>query len=396
MLAAQAFLSEACDPLREAVRREPRHVEAWIKLGEVEKALGAIDAAVLAFRRAIGLRPEAGAAWWGLANLKTVAFTRHEMATLDRLWSKTHLPVSERILIGYARAHAHVALATPDSAWPVLLEANRLKRSTVSWDAAAHTRHVDALIEAWPAIVPSESRQGAECIFIVGLPRSGSTLIEQVLAAHPSIEGASELPDLELVLRDAAAAGVDVSPAVLAQAEEGLLLALGRDYLGRTQRWRTRRAISIDKTPANFLHIGLILRMLPAAKIIDCRRDARDTALSCLMQHFAGFAAWSNDADEIRAYYLDYRRLMEHWRRLAPGRVIHVQYEDFVARPEQATRELLESLGLDFHESCLTPHRVKREVRTASAAQVVEPMDQRGHGRWKPFAAHFESWDADG
>lgn len=397
MLAAQAYLSLAREPLREAVLRDPAHVEAWIKLGEVEKALGDIDAAVSAFRTAIRLRRTAGAAWWGLANLKTVMFNRDELKQLDRLWADHRLPIAERVLIGYARSHAHAALGSTESTWQALMDANRLKRRTVAWSAEDHSRHVDTLIEAWQTIdVPGEREQGQECLFIVGLPRSGSTLIEQVLSAHSKIAGASELPDLECVLRESQFAETAASAGAWARARQELMLSLGREYICRTQRWRTTAAISIDKTPANFLHIGAILRMLPGARIIDCRRDARDTAVSCLMQHFAAFAPWSNDLAEIRAYYVDYRRLMDHWHWIAPGRVIHVQYEDFVAQPVEQTARLLAALGLEFEASCSAPHKVRREVRTASAAQVVEPMDQRGLGRWTRYADHFEGWSAAG
>lgn len=396
MLASQACLGLARAPLSEAVRREPGHVEAWIALAEVEKGLGAIAAAIAAFRAAIRLRPHAGAAWWGLANLKTVTFDTHDLDCLERSWADPSLQLPDRILLAFARAHACADLRDSRAAFGALLDANRLKRSTVNWDAEVHSRHVDALIGAWRAPLATAGTQGHECIFIVGLPRSGSTLIEQVLSAHASIAGASELPDLDGVLGKASASGMDVSPVGLATASDQRLLALGREYLARTQRWRERQPIAVDKTPANFLHVGPILRMLPAARIIDCRRDARDTAYSCLMQHFAGFAPWSNDLAEIRRYYRDYVRLMDHWQALAPGRVVQVRYEDFVGNPEDQIRALLDRLGLSFDAACLAPHRVVREVRTASAAQVVEPMDQRGRGRWERYGEHFVGWTAEG
>jgi tetratricopeptide (TPR) repeat protein len=397
LLAAQARLNDARAPLLEAVRREPSHVEAWIKLGEVEKGIGAIADAVSAFRRAIALKPDAGAAWWGLANLKTVEFSNAQCAMLDALWHRADLATPQRILIGFARAHAHLVRSTPTLAWQAIQDANTLKRQSVDWDAHTHSRRIDRLIDAWRTLPEAaQVDQGSECVFIVGLPRSGSTLVEQILAAHPQVVGASELPDLELVLakhQSNAPGGVETG---WATADPSALLALGREYIQRTARWREAKSISVDKTPGNFVHIGSILRMLPQARIIDCRRDARDTAISCLLQHFAGFAPWSNDLAEIAAYYRDYVRLMQHWQAIAPGRVVQLRYEDLVSAPAVAIERLLRELRLPFDPACLAPQGVVREVRTASAAQVRQPIDQRGNGRWNYFDAHFSDWTALG
>lgn len=391
LLVRDACLSAARAPLREAVRRDPAHVEAWIELARVEKALGDIPAAIAAFRRALSLRPEAGAAWWGLANLKTIAFDATERAQLDGLWARHDLPREERTLIGYARAHAHLATTDDTRAWQALVDANDLRRSQLGWDRHTHRAWVDRQQQAWHGqrAPHGDGRRGVGCVFIVGLPRSGSTLIEQVLAAHSQVAGASELPDLQVVLRQVSP---DLAPETLAALSAEKLAEMGEQYLARTARWRVERPWMVDKTPANFLHIGALRLMLPGARVIDMRRDLRDTAYSCFLQHFAQMAPWSNDLADLRAWCEDYERLMEHWRRCLPDQVLRIRYESFVRDPDTAIGALLDALNLSHEAACFAPHQTRREVRTASAAQVVQPIDQRGIGRWERFAEHFGDW----
>lgn len=391
MLVRDAYLSAARAPLQEAVRRDPAHVEAWIELARVDKALGDIPAAVAGFRRAIALRPEAGAAWWGLANLKTIAFDTRDRSQLDALWARHALPREARTLIGYARAHAHLAGDDDARAWQALVDANDLRRSQLAWDRRAHSAWIDEQMQVWRGLREphGDPDRGAGCVFIVGLPRSGSTLIEQVLAAHSQVAGASELPDLQWVLHQACP---DQAPALLAALSEAQFAAMGEQYLARTARWRVHRPWMVDKTPANFLHIGALRLMLPAARVIDVRRDLRDTAFSCYLQHFAQMAPWSNDLDDLRAWCEDYERLMRHWGEQTPGQVARLCYEDFVGDPENQIAALLDKLGLPREAACFSPHQTRREVRTASAAQVVQPIDQRGIGRWRRFGQHFRDW----
>lgn len=391
MLVSDARLSAARAPLQEAVRRDPAHVDAWIELARVDKALGEIPAAVSAFRRALALRPTAGAAWWGLANLKTLAFDAQDCGQLDALWARTALPREERVLIGYARAHAHLAGTDDARAWQALVDANDLRRAQIAWDRGRHTAWVNRLLQTWPTprVATGDPTRGAGCVFVVGLPRSGSTLVEQVLAAHSQVAGASELPDLQAVLRQASA---DLAPEVLAALSAEDYAELGERYLARTRRWRSERPWMVDKTPSNFLYLGALRLMLPGARVIDVRRDLRDTAYSCYLQYFAQGAPWSNDLADLRAWCADYTRLMEHWDRQFPGEVLRLRYEQLVAAPQQQIAALLAALGLPQEAACFSPHEVRREVRTASAAQVKQPIDQRGIGRWRRYAQHYAEW----
>lgn len=391
MLVSDARLTAAREPLRAATKRDPNHVEAWCALARVDVALGDIPAAIAAFRQAISLCRTTGAAWWGLANLKTGPFDLHDLAQLEALWVRRDLKREDRTLLGFARAHAHIANSDDATAWRALLDANAFKRSQVQWDQARHQVWVNESIQRWhqPRLPAGDQRRGAGVVFILGLPRSGSTLLEQVLAAHSQVCAASELPDLQQVLRTCSP---ELRPEQLAACSSEDYARLGEQYLERTKRWRSERPWMVDKMPSNFLHIGAIRLMLPGACIIDMRRDLRDCAYSCFLQHFAHTAPWSNDLDELKAWCVDYERLMQHWLAYTQGAVIRVRYEELVATPASVTESLLTTIGLPSEPISHRSHDVHREVRTASAAQVKEPIDQRGRDRWRRFESIFADW----
>lgn len=390
LLKSQARLGEARAPLERAIALAPAQVEARVALGEVLKALGEVPAAVAQFRAAIAVRPQCGAAWWGIANLKTVPLTSDDLAQLDALWSGT-LDPRDRETLGFARASAHAAHSDAEQAWQVLLEANAVVAANRPFDVDAFRhelmRAAQGLAALPPAAVPTQA------VFIVGLPRSGSTLVEQMLSAHPKLAAAGELPDLpNLVAQRRREFGSHWRDAMTQQD----WAQLGTEYLGRTQRWRTAGQALVDKLPDNFLRIDVILRMFPGARVIDCRRDARDCALSCLQQYFAHGNAYSFRLDAFASYHRGYRELMAQARDAAPARVLGVDYERLVRQPATILHELLDFLALPFDDACLHPERVRREVRTASAAQVVEPLDLRGIGRWRRFEHAFADWDEQG
>ncbi|MBK6725994.1 MAG: sulfotransferase [Xanthomonadales bacterium] len=390
LLKSQARLGEARAPLERAIALAPAHVDARVALGEVLKALGEVPAAVAQFRAAIELRPQCGAAWWGIANLKTVPLSAADGAKLDALWSGT-LAQRDRETLGFARASAHATHSGAERAWQVLLEANAVAAANRPFDAAAFRDELAHATHGLAALPPTLAP--TQVIFIVGLPRSGSTLVEQMLSAHPQLAAAGELPDLpNLVARRRREQGTEWREAMTTED----WAKLGSEYLHRTQRWRTAGQALIDKLPDNLLRVDVILRMLPSARVIDCRRDARDCALSCLQQYFAHGNAFSFDLEALAIYQRGYRELLDQARVWAPERVFGIAYERLVQQPSAVLQELLDFLGLPFDTACLHPERVRREVRTASAAQVVEPLDQRGIGRWRRFEREFAGWDERG
>jgi hypothetical protein len=229
-------------------------------------------------------------------------------------------------------------------------------------------------------------------IFIVGLPRSGSTLVEQILASHSRVEGTFELPNILAVVRelDHKDEAHDAYPESVRQLEPAQLTALGRRYLHEVASLRSDRPFFIDKMPNNFSHIGLIHSMLPEARIIDVRRHPMDACFSTYKQYFAEGQSFSYSLDHLGRYYRSYLELMDHWDRVLPGRVLRVRYERLVEHPAREIRRLLAHCGLSFEPGCLEFHATKRAVRTASAEQVRQPLYRTGIGHWRHFEAELE------
>ncbi len=375
-LKSQAQPESALPALEKALELSPNHIPARIVLGDSLKALGRIDEAASVFRHAVKLNPRSAQAWFSLANLKTVRLTTAEANQLDRLLGEKTLPEEDRIRMGFSLAKALEDNGQFEKSFAALVEANRCKRRQKPWHAADFSAQIDRIMEACarPPVAMAPATQGGEVIFIVSLPRSGSTLTEQILAAHPEIEGASELPDLPAILREESERrGVDVSvwfDAATADDWE----RLGKEYLKRTARWRVNRPRFTDKGLANWQSVAAALAMLPAAKVVVCRRDPLETCFSCFIQLFAHGQRFSYDINDVVAYWQDFDRLCRHWISIYPNQVRDMLYESLLAEPEVATRALLDFCGLSFDPACLRFYEVRRKVRTASAAQVLQPL----------------------
>ncbi len=375
-LKTQAQPEQALPHLLRALELSPAHVPARIVLGDSLKATGQIDEAAKAFREALRLNPRNAQAWFSLANIKTVPLTLSEANQIDQLLRERSLNDDDRVRMGFTLAKALEDNRQYEKSFAALSEANRCKRRQMPWDAAEFSAQIDTMLEACadPADVTAPKTQGGEVIFIVSLPRSGSTLTEQILAAHPEVEGASELPDLPAVINDESQRrGVDF-PAWFSDATAQDWERLGRDYLERTQRWRTQRPRFTDKGLANWQSVAAALAMLPAAKIVVCRRDPLETCLACFVQLFARGQEFSYAIDDVVAYWRDFDRLCRHWVDIFPKQVHDMVYETLLDEPEATTRSLLEFCGLPFDPVCLRFHEIRRNVRTASAAQVLQPL----------------------
>ena len=377
LLDKQARHEEALDIGRRIVAIEPDHHLGRLLVARNLHALGRIDETAAEYRRMIALGGErAYQAWFSLVDLKTIRLDAAETAALERLAQDPKLNANARAPLNLALGKVCEDAGRYPAAFAAFSRANKIVRAGIQWDARVFSSQVDEMERVFRQPVASASAAlGGEVIFVLGMPRSSTTLIEQILAAHSEVEGASELPDLGAVLtQESARRGVRF-PLWVPDASADDWQRLGRDYLARTARWREQRPRFTDKLPNNWLLIGAALAMLPDAKIVDCRRDALETCWSCYKQLFApGLVRYSYDLQELGSYWRDYDRLCQFWRERNSASVRAQGYENLLADPENEIRALLEFCALPFEEACLNFHESRRSVRTVSSGQVRQPL----------------------
>lgn len=375
---------------------QPAQPKVWMSYGHALKTVGRQSDAVDAYRRAITLEPGMGEAWWSLANLKRVSFDVDDRSAM-RAALGTEISHEDRFHLLFALGKAEEDAGDHAASFADYAEGNRLRRAMVRYDAAeieAHVARSAALFT--PEFFARRAGWGcpaADPVFILGMPRAGSTLIEQILSSHSQVEGTMELPDIPQLasriggrkLRSESSA----YPDALADLSAEECAALGEEYLERTRIQRkTDAPFFIDKMPNNFLHVGLIRLILPNARIIDARRHPLACCFSNFKQHFARGQAFSYDLAELGGYYRQYTQAMAHFDVVQPGAVHRVFYEAVVADLETEARRLLDCLGLPFEAGCLSYYTSDRAVRTASSEQVREPIFRQGLDQWR----HFEPW----
>lgn len=383
----------ARDVLEQMVVGRPDQIRAWIALGHVRKTLGDGAGAAAAYRAAIARAPDCGEAYAGLADLKTHAFSASDVAALQAQLARPDLGAAVSADLRFALAKALEDAGDPGAAFQQYRQANAIRRTHRPHDAAAHTAFVRRSCEVLTREALA-ARAGHGCpdpapIFVVGLPRAGSTLVEQILACHPDVEGCDELPILPDIAREAVrrANGLEADyPAALLDLPPEDLRSLGEAYVAAAQPYRKLdRPRFVDKFPGNVLHLGLIAMVLPRARIIDIRRDPEPCCLSLFRQNFAEGQHYSHDLKDLGRYYRDYVRLMDHMAEVLPRPPIEVRYESLVTDPETEIRRLLSALDLSFHQACLSPHASGRPVRTASAEQVRRPISAAGLDGWRVY-----------
>jgi tetratricopeptide (TPR) repeat protein len=390
-LARASFTPEAAAGYRRCLELRPRHAGATIGLGHTLKAIGDFDGAVAAYNACIRLTPDSGESYWSLANLKTYRFDDATIATMEGHATTENLSLKSRVNFLFALAKAYEDREDYDRAWDFYRRGNAMQRADVHYDPVQTEVMNDRLIEVFSAELIDSLRslgdRDTAPIFILGLPRSGSTLLEQILASHPQVEGTAELPYIGRLATSLGRGGGSASyPEAMRELKGRNLAALGARYLGLARMHRRTGAPRfIDKMPNNFPNAGLIALMLPNARIIDARRHPLDACLSCYRQLFAKGQNFTYDLTEIGEYYLQYQRLMDHWAAVLPGRVLTVQYEDVVADFEAQARRLLDFCGLPWDDACLRFYESERPVRTPSAEQVRQPIYDRSVGHWKHY-----------
>jgi thioredoxin-like negative regulator of GroEL len=390
---------EALGVYGKLAKETPNNSTIHLTLGHALKTVGRQPDAIAAYSRAYQIRPDFGDAYWSLANLKTYRFTDDQIESMRTMEAEPATALVDRYHLCFALAKGLEDRGDYAQAFEAYERGNRLKREELGYDWRRISREMDLQIEHCnPALF--EAKAGSGCpapdpIFIVGLPRAGSTLLEQILASHSQVEGTMELPNiLALAHRINGRRRVDEEPAYPANVgalSPKDLTAFGEAFLRDTRIHRKKGVpFFIDKMPNNFRHIGLIHMILPNAKIIDARRGAMGCCFSGFKQLFAEGQEFTYGLEEIGHYYKDYVALMDHWDRVLPGKVLRVNYEDVVADLEPQVRRLLDFCGLPFEEGCINFHKNDRAVRTASSEQVRQPIFTSGLDQWENFSPYLD------
>ena len=379
----------------ELLARHPGLPKIWMSYGHALKTGGREADSAAAYRRSVALRPELGEAYWSLANLKTVRFAPAEIAAMRAELERKDLADEDRFHLHFALGKALEDAGDYAESFAQYAAGNRVRRAAIRYSAEELGDHVRRSKRLFSAEFFA-ARRGFGCaapdpIFVVGLPRAGSTLIEQILSSHSAIEGTMELPDIPALARPfyGQRDGEPGYPEALAGLDAAACRALGERYLEQTRIQRRRGAPHfVDKLPNNFVHVGLIHLALPNAKIIDARRHPLGCCFSCFKQHFARGQGFTYDLTDLGRYYHDYVELMAHFDAVLPGRVHRVHYERMIEDTEGEVRRLLEYLGLPFEAGTLRFYETERAVRTASAQQVRQPIYRAGLEQWR----HYEPW----
>ena len=388
---------EALSLYGKLLEARPDEPTLWMSYGHILKTLAKQAESVAAYRRAITIKPTLGEAWWSLANLKTIRFEDSDIDGMRAALEFEGLNDDDRFHLHFALGKALEDRGEAEASFADYVEGNRLRHAQSRHDPDEVHRHVarskTLLTPDFFAARADQGCQAGDPIFIVGMPRAGSTLVEQILASHPEVEGTAELPDLPAITRQLGGRKYRFQdtryPDCLAELGAAEFESLGNEYLERASVQRfTGRPLFIDKLPNNWAHVGLIRLILPNAKVIDSRRHPLACGFSNFKQHYAKGQVWAYDLAEIGAYYRDYVDLMRHFDSTLPGFVHRVIHEDLVDNPEREVRRLLEYLDLPFDPACLAFYDNPRAVRTASSEQVRRPISREGLERWKPF----ESW----
>ena len=366
---------EAAAALRRALAIAPQDVSARVQLADLLRATGHANEAEAEYRSVLSTVPQAGMAWWGLADLRTIALTNDDIARMRAGLSDPRVSEHDRVAIGFALARALDQDDRHAESLAALAEANAIARRYRSWDAAAFSAGIASVQSAFgpPPASAAEPDLGAQTVFVVSLPRSGSTLIEQILASHPDVEGAGELPDLPLVITEECRR----RQASLAQWARAAMpedwRRLGQRYLERTARWTQERPRFVDKLPSNWQYIDVIRAMLPGARIVIARRDPLETCFSCYRQ-FLNDNEYTRTFPDLAAYWRDFDRTARQAATRHPHNVCEFEHAELVRDPQTRVRGLLDFCGLAFDPACLQFHRTEREVRSPSAMQVRQPL----------------------
>ncbi len=383
-------LDEALEIYYGVLEQTPDRPKVWVALGHALKAKGDTSDAVNAYEKAVSFAHDYGDAYWSLANTKTYKFSDKMLQQMTEQVSSRAIKLDDKIHICFALGKGYEDNAQFEKAFKYYQQGNALKLSTLQFDIERTEQALDAQQNAFSQsdFDKAQGCQAPDPIFIVGLPRAGSTLLEQILASHSHVDGTMELHDV-LGIASSLSHQSTPYPLNVASLSNDTLVKLGEQYIQQTRAYRQGAPFFIDKMPNNFIHIGLIKKILPNAKIIDARRNPMDCCFSGYKQLFGEGQEFSYSLSDIGRYYNAYEKLMAHWHKVLPDDILTVQHEDVLDDLEGQVKRVLAFCGLEFEEACLAFHKTKRVIKTPSSEQVRQPIYKTGMGQWKPFESNL-------
>lgn len=364
----------------------------WLALGHAYKTTGETSNAIHAYQQAAKYHPQFGDAYWSLANMKSYQFDSKTLAIMLEAEKDKTISLEDKIHLCFAIGKGYEDEKDIAQSFHYYQKGNGLKLQSVQYDIGKTEQAIDAQISAFTKSADDSDQFGfpsPEPIFIVGMPRAGSTLLEQILASHSDIDGTMELHNI-LSLASSINGQGNPYPFAVSELTDAQCYQLGKAYIEQTQYYRGSAPFFIDKMPNNFIHIGFIKRILPNAKIIDARRDPIDCCFSNFKQLFGEGQEFSYGLDEVGRYYQAYEKLMSHWEDMFSGDILRVSHEALLDDLEGQVRRMLNYIGVPFEKACLDFHQTQRLIKTPSAEQVREPLNRKGQGRWKPYEEYLQ------
>ena len=371
---------------------KPDSPRVHLSLGHVYKTMGEIDKSIDSYKNTISQNKLSGEAYWSLANLKTYSFSENEIKEMEQTLKEDMSDV-ERSQMHFALGKALEANRDFDNSFQNYFEGNRIKKEQIKYSSKDTTDNTKRILRFFNfeniKNIAESSTNDRDPIFVLGMPRSGSTLIDQIISSHSKVDGTQELPNIIKIAAELNANNKNSYPEILNEFKDSELSDLGKKYLSETSWARDDAPFFIDKMPNNFIHIGLIKTILPNAKIVDTRRDAMDTCFSCYKQFFARGQLFTYSLEDLGNYYTDYIRAMNHWHNVFGKDIFTVHYDNVINNTEETIKELIDYCELPFEKQCLEFYKSSRPVKTPSAEQVRQPIYKSGLNYWKNYEKHL-------
>ena len=392
VLTKLANYKEGKDAYLKALEFKPNSPRVHLSLGHVYKTMGEIDNSIDSYKNTIIQNNLSGEAYWSLANLKTYSFSKNEIKDMEETL-KGDMSDIERSQMHFALGKAYEVKKDFDKSFTNYYEGNKVKKGLIKYSSDDTSDNTKRILEFFNQEniqnLAKSSTSDRDPIFVLGMPRSGSTLVDQIISSHSKVDGTQELPNIIKIAAELNTNNQNNYPEVLRELDDSKLSKLGKDYISETAWARNSAPFFVDKMPNNFIHIGLIKTILPNAKIIDTRRDPMDTCFSCFKQFFARGQLFTYSLEDLGNYYTDYIRAMDHWHNIYGKDIFTVHYDNVINKTEDTIRELIDYCNLPFEQECLEFYKSSRPVKTPSAEQVRQPIYKSGLNYWKNYEEHL-------